>query len=216
MAKKKAGGNSGPSRPKKKGKGGFKTIIIAAVITIAVGIVLIAVYGDRFPKSLGPERPHAIKPRPVPPPVIVKPSGPDAMEIRLYFSDEDGLYLRAESRLIKKTGLEAEVREALTQLLSGPASKRLESAIPKGTRLRDVKVRGRVAFVDLSRELVDRHPGGSSAEIQTVYAIVNTITLNFHEIKSVQILVNGKTEDTLAGHIDISTPIPPDKKVIKG
>ena len=73
-----------------------------------------------------------------------------------------------------------------------------------------------VAFLNFSKEISERHPGGSSAELQTIYSIVNTVTLNFPDIKKVQLLIEGKKVNTLAGHIDISFPLSQDKDLIKG
>ena len=39
------------------------------------------------------------------------------------------------------------------------------------------------------------------------YAIVNAVTVNLPDIAAVQILVNGKQVDTLAGHIDLRYPL---------
>ena len=55
------------------------------------------------------------------------------------------------------------------------------------------------------------HPGGSTAELQTIYSVVNTLTLNFPGIKKVQLLIDGSVHDTLAGHIVISIPLGPEK-----
>ena len=49
----------------------------------------------------------------------------------------------------------------------------------------------------------------------TVYAIVNTILLNFDEVTKVKILIEGKSIDTLAGHIDCSEPFVADRSFIK-
>ena len=70
------------------------------------------------------------------------------------------------------------------------------------------------ATLDFSKELSENHPGGSSAELQTIFAIVNSITMNIEEITTVQILVAGELEETLAGHIIISIPLGADKKII--
>jgi hypothetical protein len=63
------------------------------------------------------------------------------------------------------------------------------------------------AFVDLSGDIVARHPGGSLAEIFTVYSIVNALTVNLPAVTRVQILVDGKEIDTLAGHVDLRHPL---------
>jgi hypothetical protein len=63
------------------------------------------------------------------------------------------------------------------------------------------------AFVDLSREASANHPGGSLEETLTVYTIVNALTVNLPAIAHVQILIDGKEVDTLAGHVDLRHPL---------
>ena len=79
--------------------------------------------------------------------------------------------------------------------------------IPPGTTLKGVLSEPRgVAFVDLSAEAHREHPGGSLDEIFTVYSIVNTLTDNLPAITAVQLLVDGRQVDTLAGHVDVRRP----------
>ena len=61
--------------------------------------------------------------------------------------------------------------------------------------------------MDLSREVVTAHPGGSLDELLTIYAIVNALTMNLPAVTSVQVLVDGKEVDTLAGHVDLRRPL---------
>ena len=61
--------------------------------------------------------------------------------------------------------------------------------------------------MDLSREVSMGHPGGSLEELFTVYAIVNALTMNVPDITAVQILVEGREVDTLAGHVDLRHPL---------
>jgi spore germination protein GerM len=101
----------------------------------------------------------------------------------------------------------AEQARAIVQAQIAPAPP-LVSAIPAETKLRDVFVTERGdAFVDLSGDVVSRHPGGSMDEIFTVYTIVNALTNNLPAITRVQILVDGKEVDTLAGHVDLRHPL---------
>ena len=64
-------------------------------------------------------------------------------------------------------------------------------------------------FVDLSGDVTTEHSGGSLDELLTVYALVNALTTNVHEVTAVQILVDGREVDTLAGHIDLRQPLTP-------
>jgi len=86
----------------------------------------------------------------------------------------------------------------------------LISPLPPETRLRQLFItRSGVAYVDFSKELADRHPSGSSAEIATIYSVVNSLTYNFKSIKKVFILVEGGEKETLGGHISLSQAFAP-------
>jgi spore germination protein GerM len=82
------------------------------------------------------------------------------------------------------------------------------SAIPKGTNIHGVFLgtKGEM-YVDLSPEVASAHPGGSLDEALAVYAIVNALTTNLPDVTAVQILVDGKEVDSLAGHIDLREPL---------
>lgn len=202
MAKKKISSDAKPQRPRKKrGNAGsaILTVIIIALLTVVVGIYLLARYGEKLPFSL----------------ISPKISKPETKTINLYFSNEDGLALKAEKREIAKGDLIKEIKQGIDSLIKGP-KRNLTPTIPDGTRLLGVDVKDGIAFLNFSKEISDKHPGGSAAEIQTVYSIVNTVALNFPEIKKVQILIEGKKAKTIAGHIDISFPLKPEKEFIKG
>jgi spore germination protein GerM len=99
--------------------------------------------------------------------------------------------------------------------MKGPRGN-LINAIPKNTKLEDVRIdNDGVVWVDFSSHLSSAHPGGSSAELITVYSIVNTILLNFKEVKTVRILIDGATVDTLAGHIDCTKPFVANRRLIQ-
>ncbi len=92
------------------------------------------------------------------------------------------------------------------QLLAPPEG--LLSAIPSGTILRTVYLTPNgQAYLDFSPEITTHHTGGSLDEILAVYAIVDALTVNLADVTSVQILVDGKEVDTLAGHVDLRTPL---------
>lgn len=174
----------------KKGKKSLTAIAVIAALTLIAGIIVLAWLAGG-------------------------PSKKETKEINVFFSDEDGLYLKAEKQAIKKGALDAEATEAIEALIKGPSNAKLGKTLPSGTRLLSLKVNGAVAIVDLSPEVIKNHEGGSSGELQTVYSIVNTLAMNFPSIKEVQIVVDGKKEETIAGHIDITAPLGPDSKLVK-
>ncbi len=128
----------------------------------------------------------------------------ETVDIALYFSDDQGEKLVKETRSVEKTG--AVAKAAVEELIKGPSAGGGVATIPAGTRLLGISIRDAVAEVDLSKEFVDNHAGGSAGEKMTVYSIVNTLT-EFSTIKEVRFLVEGETVDTIAGHLDVSRPI---------
>jgi spore germination protein GerM len=125
----------------------------------------------------------------------------------LFYVSEDGMHLTPMQREVPFAAATADQARAIieAQLASAPP---LVSAIPPDTKLRDVFITERGdAFVDLSGEVSSRHSGGSLDEIFTVYTIVDALTVNLPAIKRVQILVDGKEVDTLAGHVDLRHPL---------
>jgi spore germination protein GerM len=197
------------AKKKKDGSSHLATIITAAV-TVVIGIVLLAYFTDlniKKPASTAKSKPPRSAPAKK---TTAKKIKIKSREITIYLSDPDGGYLKAERRRIKDGPLGANIEEAIKRLI---ADGRAET-IPAGTELINLDIEGDTLYADFSGALKANHPGGSTAEINTVYAIVNTVTLNFAEIESVQILVEGEELATLAGHIDISRPIGAEKRVI--
>jgi spore germination protein GerM len=125
----------------------------------------------------------------------------------LYYVSDDGMALVPVQREVPFGATVVEQARAIiaAQIAAAPP---LISAIPPDTKLRDVFVTERGdAFVDLSGELSAKHPGGSLGEIFTVYTLVNALTVNLPAVTHVQILVDGKEVDTLAGHVDLRHPL---------
>lgn len=203
MARKKPQKDTPKPGKKSRKKSGIGTIVVIALATVIAGIIVLS--------YLAKEKTKTAK---TPGPAVAEKER-DAREVNVYFSDEEGLNLKAEKRKIKKGTVESEARGAIEALIEGPKNSSLGKTIPDGARLLGIKIKDRTAVADFNQALVKNHPGGSSGEIQTVYSIVDTLALNFPEIKDVRILVNGKKQETLAGHIDISYPVAPDRKIIK-
>ena len=111
-------------------------------------------------------------------------------------------------------GIVAQGRQILITQLEAPQAPFI-SAIPAGTTLRAFYVTDKGdAFVDLSG-ISTSHPGGSLTELLTVYAIVNAVTANLPAVQRVQILVDGKEVDTIAGHVDIRRPLARDASLVR-
>ncbi|MCL6450953.1 MAG: GerMN domain-containing protein [Acetobacteraceae bacterium] len=126
--------------------------------------------------------------------------------IALYFvkSTSNELYLTPELRRVRRQP--DMLSAALKELIKGPSQgSDLGPVLPKNTVVRSVKVENGIAYPDFSQE-VTRLNVGSRGEALSVAAITNTLT-KFPEVERVKILVEGKTVETLAGHVDVTQPL---------
>lgn len=126
----------------------------------------------------------------------------------LFYVSADGVRLVPTERDVPFGDGTVEQARRIMEAELAPAPTSMASAIPPGTSLRALYVTEHgQAFVDLSREVTAAHPGGSVNEILTVYSIVDALTANLPAISAVQILVDGHEVDTLAGHVDLRSPL---------
>jgi spore germination protein GerM len=140
------------------------------------------------------------------------------INVKLFFIDPGSAMLVAQDRSIAyRESLPGEAREILTELVKGPDdTDHLVPPLPAGTVLRDVFItKDGIAYADFSQDLIDHHQGGSLGELNTVFAVINTLTLNLPQIKKVQILVNDQVVETLKGHVDLSRPLGQDLSIVQ-
>lgn len=128
----------------------------------------------------------------------------------LHYVSEDGLRLVPVTREVPFGDSTAQQARYIIDAQLEPPPDRMLAAIPPGTTVRSVFVSADgQAFVDFSPELRSDHPGGSLNELFTVYTVVSTLTTNLPALRSVQILIDGREIDALAGHVDLRRPLPP-------
>ncbi len=138
-----------------------------------------------------------------------------SINVKLFFEAADRPGLALEERTVPyHSDLPAQLRVVLDELIAGSRSG-LVAPLPSATRVLEVFVSARgVAFVDLSGEVVAKGRGGSNEELYSVYALVNTLTMNFPAVKRVQLLVDDRPVDTLEGHVDLTRPLSPDMTLL--
>ncbi len=185
-----------------------RRLILAALLVVLAGLVVI------FFTSGGGERIRAMRE-----PVSAKPRGegrerPEPKRVTLFFvSEADGL-LHPEAREIPGgTSPSEEIEQVVRELIKGSGGD-LVAPLPSETRVRQVFMAKDVAYVDLSRDVIERFAYGSSSELAAIYAVVNTITANFKAVKRVAILVEGSEKETLGGHVDLSRPLLPQPSLV--
>ena len=130
------------------------------------------------------------------------------IKARLFYVADDGLRLIAAERDVAFGEGTIEQAKEIINAQIAPVAEPTLSAVPPGTQLRSLFVGEHGdAYVNLSREFSSAHQGGSLNELLTVYTIVNALTVNLPAVTSVQVLIEGKEVDTLAGHIDLRRPL---------
>ena len=123
----------------------------------------------------------------------------------LFLGSSDAQHLTAVQREVPfGEGAVEQGRQIVLAQIEAEAEATHLRVVPQGATLRSFYISERgEAFVDLGPEIVAAHPGGTTAEQLTVYAIVNAVTANLPAVTTVQLLVGGKEVDTLAGHVDV-------------
>ncbi|MDH7511412.1 MAG: GerMN domain-containing protein [Clostridiales bacterium] len=143
----------------------------------------------------------------MPPPSVTPEPGPptETKFVTLFFPSEQDSLLHSETReILASASVAEEAKRVVEELIKGSERGYL-SPFPPETRLRQLFItREGVAYVDFSRDIMDKHLSGSSAELATVYSVVNSLAFNFRPIKRVFILVEGEEKETLGGHINLS------------
>lgn len=112
--------------------------------------------------------------------------------ISLYFKNIETNTLVAEAKCIDVKALYKEPYTYLiNMLISGPENKKLESAIPEGTKVNSCTLKGNTLYIDLSKEFIENAPSGIEEESMIVYSIVNTLT-ELNEVSGIKFLINGE------------------------
>jgi spore germination protein GerM len=133
------------------------------------------------------------------------------IKVKLFYFNASSSFLQPVYREIEVP----EIRESLYKkfidlLLAGNSG--LITPVPDGVQLRSVFYLQKMEMLvlDFNDNLINAFPGGTAAELEFIYFIVDNICYNFKEIKKVKILSGGNENKTLAGHIDLEKPFFPD------
>ncbi len=134
---------------------------------------------------------------------------PESQQINLFLLETDGTELtpkKVELRLLLDTA--ERLKQIITALIKEtPPSYR--NPIPRGTILNQVYIDNqKTAYMDFSHHLASGQIGGTTAEFLTISAILKTVFDAFpKKVLHIQILIDGKEQETLSGHINISQPL---------
>jgi germination protein M len=180
-----------------------RVLLVGGVAVAAAALVWVLFFA--LPRKGSEPKPPAATAASTPTPAA---SSGRKIKARLFYVAQDGIHLTHVERDVPYgEGTLEQAREIVAAQLT-PVSDPLLSAVPAGTSLRAVFLtEGGEAYVDVSREVASGHTGGTTDELLTVYTIVNALTENLPAVTAVQLLVDGKEVDTLAGHVDLRNPL---------
>lgn len=145
------------------------------------------------------------------PVTVVEEAGPQAVrDILLYFASPDAYTLVAENATINDCDQdEVCLKDTVQALIAGPQGD-LTAVLPDRVALLGVTVDDSLVTLDFSKDFIAGHPGGTQSELLTVYALADTLTVNFPHLRQMRILVEGTAIETIKGHVDLRQPIYPD------
>jgi hypothetical protein len=138
-------------------------------------------------------------------PVTPPASGPTET-VTLYVADDAAGTLRARSAQIPLPGgrqqRAEELLRALLRIYQQPGA---PHPLAPAADIRSIfLVDPGAAVIDLNAAFADQHRSGVLSEQLTVNSLVETLAVNVPGIQRVNILVEGKTRETLAGHADLT------------
>ncbi len=126
--------------------------------------------------------------------LLATDTDPYVRQLRLYFADGDDRRLISEYHSLTLDEDAAADRYVMEELLRGPNSAELRSAIPAGTELLSCQTEGGVCTVDLSEAFYTGRPDTAVGERLAIYSIVDSLTA-LPQVDSVQLLVEGQIVD---------------------
>ncbi len=193
-----------------RNEGSGRLLIAVAVIG---GIVLAAAVGGYlWYRSAGGLPPS---PAPAQAPQTAAAARPDEPVQVTLFVPANGLLDAVPAGTRRQPDVQLEAREAVTAVLSGEQGNR--AAVLKDLRLRELYLDAAgTAVVDLSPAGPNGVHASAWEELLAVYAVVNTLTQNFPEVRQVRLLVDGREAQTLAGHIDLARSFAKRTDLVRG
>ena len=137
----------------------------------------------------------------------------DKVTLNLYFPDEEGENLVLEKRTVDAQMALSLEKTVVSELLKGPKTNKLSSAIADGTKLLNIETKDNVCYVNFSSEFILKTSSGSTATRLSLYSVVNSLC-SLESVESVQILVNGETGVEF-GNFVLDIPYEADNHLIK-
>ncbi|GAF69416.1 unnamed protein product, partial [marine sediment metagenome] len=112
------------------------------------------------------------------------------LKVKVFFLTEESRLMRPVQYEIEQLPIKRDLyRKFIDLLMKG--EKNYITPVPGGAKLRSLYFieRRHLLVLDFSDELINEFPGGSSAELEFIYFMVDNICYNFEEVKMVKFLI---------------------------
>ena len=175
--------------------------LLIGVTALLIIVISMGIYLRHMRRRAGEVGPWASASLPVAPPA----TGPTETVTLYVANDAAGVLIARSAQIPLPGGRQQRAEELLRALLRiyqqpGAAHPMVPAADIRSIYLVDPGA----AVIDLNGAFADQHRSGVLPEQLTVNSLVETLAINVPGIQRVNILVEGESRDTLAGHADLS------------
>ena len=139
------------------------------------------------------------------------------IKVKLFYFSETSVYMQPVTREIQVPATREELYKRFVSLLLAGDSGHI-TPVPGGAQLRGLYFLPgpEMLVLDFNEQLGADFPGGTTAELEFIYFMVDNLCYNFREIKKVKFLIGGNESKSLAGHIDLEKPFFPNFSWLQG
>jgi germination protein M len=141
------------------------------------------------------------------------------LPLHLYFGSKDSNGLGMEIRYIpfKDAGNDTESMATciVKEILKGPQDKnRVSKIIPENTKLiENVKVKRGTAYINLSKDFIDKQPEDKIKIRLSIYSIVDSVT-ELNDVSRIVFTFNGETVKSINKSFRMDKPFPRDEALL--
>jgi|GEM_PF-610367 len=130
---------------------------------------------------------------------------PSTRQRYLYFPYQDDSFIAVEVTKVKEViSQDEQIKLLLKRFIQGPTSPELVNVFSSKTKVKNVKLAEGLLTIDFSKDALDLNTGAAGEE-NMLQSLIWTIT-ELQGVRKVKILVEGKSVETLGGHISCDEP----------
>ena len=182
----------------------FKIIMVSALLVASVvGLYYFRGF-SRIVELFRRESAQPTKPFQPASTLLIKPAG--SVPVKLYFPSlaRPGMLEEEDAEIRASELAQNRAKQIILKLIEG-SKKSSGRTISQETVLKELFLTSDgTALVDFSGAIQKNHPGWIECELQTIYSVVDSLTVNIPTIRRVRFLIDDTEVDSLVGHSDLA------------